>query len=142
MQVCLLNVLEKTFQKNVCHIFCIFSWNKIAKSTKTCFCLPWGENRLWNYWFSHYSQKSVPFLIKKLFLGRSVQLSKHVTPWKLYNAFYCSTVSFFSIWKSLWVFQKARIKIVACAIYTFQFFSFTYTLLLCSKISCCNCFCP
>ena len=28
----------------------------------------------------------------------------------------------FSIWKSLQVLQKARIKIVACAIYTYQFF--------------------
>ena len=29
------------------------------------------------------------------------------------------------------VVQKARIKIVACAIYTYLFFSYTYTLLLC-----------
>ena len=43
-------------------------------------------------------------------------------------------ITVFSIWKSLWVLQKALIKIVAHAIYTYQFFSFTYTLLFCSKI--------
>ena len=40
----------------------------------------------------------------------------------------------FSIWKSLWVLQKACIKVVACAIYTDLFFSCTYILLFCCKI--------
>ena len=40
----------------------------------------------------------------------------------------------FSIWKSMQVLQKARIKIVACAIYIYLFFSFTYTFLFCCKI--------
>ena len=35
----------------------------------------------------------------------------------------------FSIWKLLQVIQKACIKHVACVIYTYQLFSFTYTLL-------------
>ena len=39
-------------------------------------------------------------------------------------------LSVFSIWKSLQVLQKACMKIVARAIYTYRFFSFTYTLLL------------
>ena len=35
--------------------------------------------------------------------------------------------------------QKACIKIVACAIYTYLFFSYTYTILFCRKIkSCCD----
>ena len=40
-------------------------------------------------------------------------------------------MSFFSIWKSLRVLQKTRIKI---DIYTYLFFSYTYTLLFCFKI--------
>ena len=45
----------------------------------------------------------------------------------------------FSIWKSLRVLQKARIKFVARAIYTYLSFSYTYTLLFCWKIkSCCD----
>ena len=45
----------------------------------------------------------------------------------------------FSTWKSLRMLQKARIKIVARAIYTCRFFSFTYNLLFSGKIkSCCN----
>ena len=40
----------------------------------------------------------------------------------------------FFIWKSLWVLQKAHIKIVARAIYTYPFFSYTYTLLFCRKV--------
>ena len=37
------------------------------------------------------------------------------------------------------VLQKARIKIVARAIYTYLFLSYTYTLLLCWKIKrCCD----
>ena len=41
--------------------------------------------------------------------------------------------------KSLRVVQRARIKIVARAIYTYRFFSFTYTLLFCGKIkTCCD----
>ena len=48
-------------------------------------------------------------------------------------------IPFFSIGKSLRVFQKARIKIVARAIYTYLFFSYTYTLLFRWKIkSCCD----
>ena len=44
--------------------------------------------------------------------------------------------------KSLHVLQKARIKIVTRAIYTYLLFSYTYTLLFCWKTrSCCdNCF--
>ena len=38
--------------------------------------------------------------------------------------------SVFSIWKSLQVIQKGRTKIVAHAIYTHLFFSYTYTPLL------------
>ena len=38
-------------------------------------------------------------------------------------------IAVFSIRKALRVLQKARIKIVACAIYMNLFFSFTYTLL-------------
>ena len=46
-----------------------------------------------------------------------------------------------SIRKSLRVLQKARIKIVARAIYTYLFFSYTYSLLFCGKIeSCDHCF--
>ena len=45
----------------------------------------------------------------------------------------------FAIRKSLWVLQKACIKIVARAIYTYLFFSYTYTLIFCWKIkSCCD----
>ena len=40
------------------------------------------------------------------------------------------TQAVFYIWKSLRVLQKARIKFVAHAIYTYLFFSHTYTLLL------------
>ena len=40
----------------------------------------------------------------------------------------------FSLWKSLQVLQKARIKIMACAIYTYLFFSYIYTILFCCKI--------
>ena len=40
----------------------------------------------------------------------------------------------FSMWKSLQVLQKAHINIVACAIYTYLFFSYTYTLFFCWKI--------
>ena len=47
------------------------------------------------------------------------------------------TVSVFSIWKSMWVLQTACIKIVAHAIYTYLFFSYTYTLVFCWKIWCC-----
>ena len=41
-------------------------------------------------------------------------------------------ISVFSIWKSLWVLQKACIKIVAHAIYIYL--SFSYTLVFCSNI--------
>ena len=52
-------------------------------------------------------------------------------------------LSVFSIWKSLQVLQKAHMKIVACAIFTYSFTSYTYTLLLCWKIkSCFNCCFP
>ena len=52
------------------------------------------------------------------------------------------TTTLFSKWKSLWVLQKARIKIVARAIHTYVFF-YTYTLLFCWKIkSCCDCYFP
>ena len=40
----------------------------------------------------------------------------------------------FSIWKSLQVLQKACIKVMARAIYTYLFFSYTYTPLFCYKI--------
>ena len=43
-------------------------------------------------------------------------------------------VAVFSIRKSLQVLQKACIKIVGRAIYTYLFFSYTYTLLYCCKI--------
>ena len=47
------------------------------------------------------------------------------------------------IWKSLRVLQKACIKIVAHAIYTYLFFSDIYTLLFCWKIkSCFDCCFP
>ena len=48
--------------------------------------------------------------------------------------------SVFSIWKSLQVLQKACIKIVACAIYTYLFFSYTCTVLFrCKKKKgCCD----
>ena len=47
--------------------------------------------------------------------------------------------SVFSIWKSLRVLQKVCIKIVACAIYTCQIFSYAYTLLFWWKMkSCCH----
>ena len=50
--------------------------------------------------------------------------------------------SVFSIWKSLWVLQTACIKVVAHAIYTYQFFSFKCSL-FCGKIkSCCDCYFP
>ena len=39
----------------------------------------------------------------------------------------------FSIWKRLPVLKKASIKIMACAIYTYLFFSYTYTILFCCK---------
>ena len=45
-----------------------------------------------------------------------------------------SPKSVFSKRKSLRVLQKARIKIVARAIYIHLFFSYTYTLLCCCKI--------
>ena len=45
--------------------------------------------------------------------------------------------SVFSIWKSLQVLQKAHIKTVACAIYTYQILSHTHTLLFCNKIRSC-----
>ena len=48
-------------------------------------------------------------------------------------------ISVFSIWKSLRVLQNACIKIVALAIYTHLFFSYTYTVLFCWTIkSCCD----
>ena len=46
--------------------------------------------------------------------------------------------SVFSIWKSLQVLQKARIKSITRAIYTYLIFSYTYTLLFCWKMSCCD----
>ena len=46
----------------------------------------------------------------------------------------------FSIWKSLWWLQKTCMKIEVRAIYTYKFFSYMYTLLLCWNIkSCFNC---
>ena len=44
----------------------------------------------------------------------------------------------FSMGKSLWVLQKASIKIVTCAVYTYLFFSYTYILLYCWKIKHCD----
>ena len=49
----------------------------------------------------------------------------------------------FFTWKTLQVLQKTCIKIMACAIYTYIFFSYPYLLLLCWKInSCCDCCFP
>ena len=48
-----------------------------------------------------------------------------------------SEITVCSIWKSLQVLQKVHMKIVARAIYTYRFFSYTYTLLLCWKIRSC-----
>ena len=51
-------------------------------------------------------------------------------------------LSIFSTWKSLQVLWKTHIKVVACAVYTYLFFSYSYTLNFCSKIeSCCEQFC-
>ena len=47
-------------------------------------------------------------------------------------------ITVFSIWKSLWVLQKAHIKIVARAIHTYLFFLYIHSL-FCWKIkSCCD----
>ena len=48
--------------------------------------------------------------------------------------------SVFSVWKSLQVLQKACIKIVACAVYTYLFFSYTCPLLFRrkKKKGCCD----
>ena len=55
-----------------------------------------------------------------------------------YNFFWWE-YAVFSMSKSLRVLQKARVKIVARAIYTYLFFSYTYILLFCWKIkSCCD----
>ena len=40
----------------------------------------------------------------------------------------------FPMWKSLQVLQKAHINIMACAIYTYLFFYYKYTLLFCWNI--------
>ena len=45
----------------------------------------------------------------------------------------------FSIWKTLRVIEKACMKILACAIYTYLFFLYIRTPLICWKIkSCCD----
>ena len=42
----------------------------------------------------------------------------------------------FSIWKSMLVLQKACTMIVAHVIYTYIYFSYTYTLFVCWEIKC------
>ena len=44
----------------------------------------------------------------------------------------------FSIWKQLWVLQKAFIKIMACA-FTLIYFFLIHTLLVCWKTKTCDC---
>ena len=54
------------------------------------------------------------------------------------NIFYNQIIlhtSVFSTWKSLWELQKARIKIVARAIYTYLFFLIHTLLFFCDKIT-------
>ena len=60
---------------------------------------------------------------------------------RLHSACCCvpNEIAVFSIWKSLQVLQKAHIKIIAHAIYTYLFFSYTYIFVFCWKIkSCCD----
>ena len=73
--------------------------------------------------------------LKRPFSNRSNILSCMLP---LFSHLY-SSFTVFSIWKSLRVLQKAHIKFVARAIYTYLSFSYTFTLRFSWKItSCCD----
>ena len=89
---------------------------------------------LWEYWHftKVYMHKFFDFcesfalkgVIMKMFVNNCIDLIE------LYDAVFC-------IWKSLRVLQKVGIKIVAHAICTYLFFSYTCTLLFCWKMKSC-----
>ena len=106
-----------------------------------CFILnSWGINvsfaLTWNYVILNH--KCCSATIQRALSKRHTVTTEVMTQKKILSMW---TPSFFSIWKSLWVLQKARIKIVVHAIYTCLFFSYTYTLLFCWKIKSCGVCC-
>ena len=82
------------------------------------------------FWFLHVNEMTI--------LPKAYKLDtfESQSPLKRYSVF---TVAVFSIWNSLRVLQKVRIKIVVHANHLYLFFSLAYTLLFCGKIkSCCD----
>ena len=74
--------------------------------------------------------------------GKRLSLKKRCSHvWQFWNRLNKRNIptSVFSKWKLLRVLIKARINIVACAVYTYLCFSYTCTLLFCWKMkSCCD----
>ena len=72
--------------------------------------------------------------IKQTTLKHGIMALRHsIENWKVSGSNRTS-LSVFSIWKPLRVLQKAWIKIIDHAIYTYLFFSSTYTLLFSYKL--------